>query len=158
MWYFDRVNQIELRAVVVGMAGRPELWRDRVRHDPHERTYELLLSDDRLTVWLNCWMDDHDTGFHDHDVSAGAVVVAEGVVVEERLRIDGGPRRVVYSAGGVFDFAPATIHRVRHGGGGPAVTLHAYSPPLVRTGSYVIGGDGALERRSLSSSEELRAR
>ena len=150
------LDRAELRAAVVALAARPELWRDRVSLDPRQRTYERLISDHHLTVWLNCWMDDHDTGFHDHDVSAGAVAVVEGAVLEERLRLDGGPRQVVFGPGGVFDFEPYAIHRVRHGGGPPAVTLHAYSPPLLRTGSYAVGEGGVLERRSLSSAEELR--
>ena len=31
-----------------------------------------------MTVWLICWMDGHDTGFHDHDGAAGAVAVVAG--------------------------------------------------------------------------------
>jgi predicted metal-dependent enzyme (double-stranded beta helix superfamily) len=151
------LDRSELRAVVASLARRPELWRDRVRLDPRQRTYERLLGDPHLTVWLNCWMDDHDTGFHDHDTSAGAVAVLEGTVLEERLRLGGAPRRLTFGPGGVFDFGPSTIHRVSHGGGGPAITLHAYSPPLLRTGSYAVGHGGVLERRSLAATEELRA-
>ena len=39
----------------------------------------------------------------------------------------------------------------------PAVTLHAYSPPLARTGAYRIGSDGERERELVSAEEELRA-
>jgi hypothetical protein len=46
---------------------------------------------------------------------------------------------------------------VLHAGDVPAVTLHAYSPPLARTGAYRIGADGELERELLSNREELRA-
>ena len=49
------------------------------------------------------------------------------------------------------------IHRVLHAGDGPAVTIHAYSPPLRRTGAYRIGPDGVLERESQSFEVELRA-
>jgi len=38
----------------------------------------------------------------------------------------------------------------------PAVTIHAYSPPLWRMGSYAIGADGTLRRQSISYAEELR--
>jgi hypothetical protein len=48
------------------------------------------------------------------------------------------------------------IHRVLHSGDAPAVTIHAYSPPLARTGAYRIGADGELERELLSGEEELR--
>jgi hypothetical protein len=60
------------------------------------------------------------------------------------------------SAGGSFTFGPADIHRVSHAGTQPAVTLHAYSPPLWRMGSYEVLPTGELRRWSLSSAEELR--
>ena len=101
-------------------------------------------------------MDDHDTGFHDHDVSAGAVAVVSGAVREERLAIGGPPRERTFAVGESFHFSPADIHRVRHAGADPAVTLHVYSPPLLRMGAYVIGEDGVLARHPMSYEEELR--
>jgi hypothetical protein len=38
----------------------------------------------------------------------------------------------------------------------PAVSIHAYSPPLWRMGSYAVGPDGTLRRQSVSYAEELR--
>jgi predicted metal-dependent enzyme (double-stranded beta helix superfamily) len=146
----------ELQAFADELAARPELWIDRVKHDTTQRVYEELLSDQHVTAWLICWMDDHDTGFHDHDVSAGAVAVVGGRVQEERLRIDGPPSHQVVTVGNSFHFSPADIHRVRHAGSDPAVTLHVYSPPLMRMGAYVVGADGVLERHSVSHKEELR--
>ena len=58
-----------------------------------QRVYEELLRDEHLSLWLICWMDDQDTGFHDHDTSAGAVAVVEGRVREERLAVGGRSRR-----------------------------------------------------------------
>jgi predicted metal-dependent enzyme (double-stranded beta helix superfamily) len=146
----------ELQAFVAELAERPELWIHLVRHDATQRLYEELLSDEHLTAWLICWMDDQDTGFHDHDVSAGAVAVVSGEVREERLTIDGPSRDRVFAAGDSFHFSPADIHRVRHAGADPAVTLHVYSPPLERMGAYVVGDDGVLARHHVSSAEELR--
>ena len=105
-------------------------------------------------MWLICWMDDHDTGFHDHDISAGAVAVVSGAVREERLRIDGPPQDRTFVAGRSFHFSPADIHRVRHAGADPAVTIHVYSPPLDRMGAYSIDGDGVLARYPVSSSQD----
>ena len=48
-----------------------------------------------------------------------------------------------FGAGGAFSFAPSDIHRVLHAGDGPAVTLHAYSPPLWRMGAYEVRPTGA---------------
>jgi Cysteine dioxygenase type I len=146
----------ELEAFVRELADRPELWIQLVKHDSSQRLYEELLSDDHLTAWLICWMDEHDTGFHDHDISAGAVAVVSGAVREERLAIDGPTRNGVFRAGASFHFSAADIHRVSHAGSDPAVTLHVYSPPLLRMGSYAIGEDGVLVRHPVSYREELR--
>jgi hypothetical protein len=146
----------ELQTFVAELAQCPELWIDLVKHDASQRVYEELLSDEHLTAWLICWMDEHDTGFHDHDVSAGAVAVVSGSVREERLAIDGPPQTRCFPVGESFHFSPSDIHRVRHAGSDPAVTLHVYSPPLLRMGSYAIGDDGVLARHAISYREELR--
>jgi hypothetical protein len=148
----------ELEVFVSELADRPELWIHLVKHDSTQRVYEELLSDEHVTAWLICWMDEHDTGFHDHDVSAGAVAVVSGAVREERLAIEGPPRQGVFRAGGSFHFSAADIHRVSHAGSDPAVTLHVYSPPLLRMGAYVVGEDGVLARHPMSYEEELRPR
>ena len=150
------LSAAELEQFVRELADRPELWIGSVRHDATQRVYEELLSDEHVTAWLICWMDDHDTGYHDHDVSAGAVAVVGGRVCEERLAIGGEPRKRTFAAGEAFNFSPADIHRVHHSGGDPAVTLHVYSPPLARMGAYEIDEDGVLARHPMSSSEELR--
>ncbi len=146
----------ELRDLVAGLAAEPERWAHLVRHDPDQRVFECLRLDDEVELWLICWMPGHDTGFHDHDLSSGAVVVAQGAVVEERLRLGGDPDVRRYGPGDVFDFSPVDIHRVTHGGTTPATTLHAYSPPLRRLGAYRIQPGGALERHPLAKDEELR--
>jgi hypothetical protein len=146
----------ELEAFVRELADSPELWIGLVKHDSTQRVYEELISDEHLTAWLICWMDEHDTVFHDHDVSAGAVAVVSGAVREERLAIDGPTRNGVFRAGGSFHFSASDIHRVSHAGSDPAVTLHVYSPPLLRMGAYAIGEDGVLVRHPMSYQEELR--
>jgi predicted metal-dependent enzyme (double-stranded beta helix superfamily) len=150
------VKTAELRALVGRLAGQPELWRPRVRHVAEQRTYELLQHDDDVMAWVISWMDDHDTGFHDHDVSSGAVHVVEGRIREERLRLGRPPLARTFGRGATFDFTASDIHRVAHAGDGPAVTIHAYSPPLWRMGAYEIQADGGLRRHSLSYAEELR--
>ncbi|HEY7934638.1 MAG TPA: cysteine dioxygenase family protein [Solirubrobacteraceae bacterium] len=146
----------ELERFACELAARPELWIDLVSHDSQQRTYEELLSDEHLTAWLICWLDDQDTGFHDHDISSGAVCVVGGRVREQRLRIGGHSQDRNFAVGESFHITSSDIHRVRHAGEGPAVTLHAYSPPLERMGAYIIGQDGVLRRQSVSQEEELR--
>ncbi len=79
----------ELERFVSELANSPELWIDLVKHDRTQRHYEEIYSDEHVTAWLICWMEDHDTGFHDHDVSCGAVSVVSGCVREERLTPSG---------------------------------------------------------------------
>jgi predicted metal-dependent enzyme (double-stranded beta helix superfamily) len=146
----------ELRRLATDIVLRPEIWEDLVRHDPEARIYEQLVRDQHLEVWLICWMEDHDTGFHDHDVSAGAVAVVAGRVREERLVLGGGTADRECGAGDAFSFAASDIHRVRHAGDEPAVTIHAYSPPLWRMGAYEVAPTGELRRHSVSYAEELR--
>ena len=146
----------ELEHFVRELAARPELWIGLVKHDRTQRVYEELLSDDHVTAWLICWMENHDTGFHDHDISSGAAAVVSGRVREQRLSLDGSPIDAVFKAGGSFNFSPADIHRVRHAGEHPAVTLHAYSPPLLSMGAYVVEDGGRLKRQAMPSNEELR--
>jgi Cysteine dioxygenase type I len=150
------LSQEELRALAARLAADPQQWEHLVEHRADARTYAELHRDDHLAVWLICWMDDHDTGFHDHDLSAGAVGVAAGAVREERLVLGGAPVERVVSAGESFSFGHSDIHRVAHAPGAPAVTVHAYSPPLWRMGAYEVLATGELQRWSLSYAEELR--
>jgi len=145
-----------LASLVQGFAARPEAWRHLVHHTPDARTYEQLHRDDHVGIWLICWMNDHDTGFHDHDLSAGALAVARGAIREERLVLGGPPAARTLSAGQSLTFGASDIHRVSHAGSEPAVTVHAYSPPLWRMGAYEVSPDGTLRRHSMSYAEELR--
>jgi len=150
------LDRPELERLVSGLAAEPAAWRHLVAHRRDARTYTELHRDEHLAVWLICWMDDHDTGFHDHDLSAGAVAVTAGAVCEERLVLGGPPAARTVGAGRSFSFGAADIHRVSHAGAEPAVTLHAYSPPLWRMGAYEVLPSGELRRWSMSYAEELR--
>ena len=150
------LSEPELDRLVRDLAARPREWRHLIHHRPDARTYEQLHRDDHVAVWLICWMNDHDTGFHDHDLSAGALSVVRGAIREERLVLGGEPTSRVLSKGRSLAFAASDIHRVSHAGTEPAVTLHAYSPPLWRMGAYEVSSDGTLRRHSMSYAEELR--
>lgn len=145
----------ELEAFVLELAADPQRWQPFVAHDPDRRTYGLIWDDEDVNAWVLCWSRDHDTGFHDHDISSAAITVLEGQVREDRLRLDGSAREIVYSAGGSFTVPPDAIHRVLHAGDRPAVTIHAYSPPLRKQGAYSVAQDGVLQRHVQSWEEEL---
>jgi quercetin dioxygenase-like cupin family protein len=147
----------QLERFVAELAAEPERWQHAVRHVSDVRVYERIWDDEEVNAWVICWSRDQDTGFHDHDESAAAIAVISGHVREDRLRLGSLPRSRVIGPGSIFTVPPVAIHRVLHAGSAPAVTLHAYSPPLVRAGAYRVGPGGELERELLSHEEELRA-
>jgi hypothetical protein len=120
------------------------------------RTYRELFCDEHLGAWVIRWGEAADTGFHDHDVSAGAVYVLEGQVREERLALGGKPRVRTFEEGESFAFEASDIHRVSHAGRVPALTVHLYSPPLSQMGAYLIEKTGVLRRMTITHEEELR--
>jgi quercetin dioxygenase-like cupin family protein len=146
----------ELEQFVAMLAETPERWRRHVRHESDARVYEQIWDDDEVNAWVICWSEDQDTGFHDHDESGAAIAVISGRLREDRLTLGAEPLSREVGGGETFSVPPVAIHRVLHAGDGPAVTLHAYSPPLTRTGAYRIGPDGELERESLPYEAELR--
>jgi Cysteine dioxygenase type I len=150
------LDRFELRRLVAEIAADPRKWSALVHFDTTERHFEQLWRDAHVDVWVISWVNGNDTGFHDHDISHGAVAVVEGVVAEERFVLLGPPHRIVHRAGETFDFDASHVHRMCHDGAGPAVTIHAYSPPLWRMGTYTCSSDGELRRQSISYAEELR--
>jgi hypothetical protein len=150
------LDRAELRQLAADLAAAPSLWQPLVAFNPESRHFEQLWRDEHVDVWVISWMRGHDTGFHDHDVSSGAVAVCVGEIIEERLVLGGPARRLRHRAGGVFDFDASHVHRRTKDSGAPAVSIHAYSPPLWRMGTYATGADGTLCRRSVSYAEELR--
>jgi predicted metal-dependent enzyme (double-stranded beta helix superfamily) len=148
----------QLEQFVARLASEPARWRHLVRHEHDVRVYEQICGDEHINAWLICWSDEQDTGFHDHDESAGAIAVLRGRVRDERLAIGSAPQVREFEAPQRFNIAPNAIHRVVHAGHEPAITLHAYSPPLIRMGAYRIGREGELEREALSCEQELRAK
>jgi hypothetical protein len=150
--YLDRR---ELGGLVASLAGRPELWRPQVAFSTGLRHYASLYRDEYVDVWVLCWVPRNDTGWHDHDISSGAVRVVSGALLECNPRMGGPHLETIVRAGGGFTFGPDHIHRLI--GVAPAtVSIHAYSPPLWRLGQYSIGADGVLRRVSVSYADELR--
>src|SRR4051794_41909548 len=116
------LDAAELCTLASGLAARPELWRPHLRPDPARRTFHALVREPHATVWLICWMDGHDTGFHDHDGAAGAVAVVQGRVCEERLRLGRAARQGGRSAREGLTLGPPHTHRVTRVDGAAAGT------------------------------------
>jgi predicted metal-dependent enzyme (double-stranded beta helix superfamily) len=150
------LDRAELQELVDRLAREPEHWRDHVAFSDEKRHFVSLYRDDYVDVWLLCWTPTNDTGFHDHDISSGAVRVLEGALSELTPRIAGEAAVRVVLAGESFSFGPEHIHRLAGGQDYRSISLHAYSPPLWRLGQYSIDSDGIMRRVSVSYADELR--
>lgn len=149
------LTEPELIGLVDRLATQPERWSELVGFDDDERVFASLHRDEHVDVWLLCWTPLNDTGWHDHDVSSGAVRVVAGALAESSPRIGGEPMTRVVGAGESFAFGSDHIHRLS-GVQEHSVSIHAYSPPLWRLGQYSIDPEGVMRRRSVSYAEELR--
>jgi hypothetical protein len=145
----------ELRDLVASIACDPGSWAHHVGFDDDQRVYASLHRDAHVDVWLLCWTPENDTGWHDHDISSGAVAVVAGELAENNLTVATGGVETRIGAGKAFAFGPEHIHRL-NGAEPGSVSVHAYSPPLWRMGQYAVSDAGVLRRVSVSYADELR--
>ena len=145
----------ELETLVNDLVDQLWRWRELISFSDHDRHFVSLYRDDHVDVWMLCWTPTNDTGWHDHDISSGAVRVVRGSLLESNPRIGGHPASRTVAAGRSFSFGPDHIHRLA-GHAPRSVSLHAYSPPLWRLGAYAIDRDGVMRRMSVSYADELR--
>jgi hypothetical protein len=154
----ENLSREQLTALAAELGAERRLWAERVHHDPNTRHFVQLYRDANIDVWLICWLDAQDTGYHDHDLSSGAVYVVEGTLHEDYFYRDAAGwidvRTRVRGAGEAFDFDGSSIHGMRHSGGPPATSIHVYSPALWRMGYYE-PGEGGLRRTSITYADEL---
>jgi predicted metal-dependent enzyme (double-stranded beta helix superfamily) len=135
--------QDRLRKLVGGIAGRPGDWSQLVRFSPGQRWYHRLELADDYEIWLLSWLPGQHTGFHDHGEAAGAFAVACGQLSERT--VPAGQRRAsnrTVAAGGVRSFGSHYVHDVLNTSAGPAVSVHAYSPPLTAMRRYELTAEG----------------
>src|SRR5215471_14868219 len=141
------LSQARLRQIVQGVAASEHEWLSLVRYDLGRRWYQRLTSDDDHEVWLLSWLPGQRTGFHDHGESSGAFTVARGTLRERTMPgRRPGPSAAV-SREEVRTFGPWYIHDVINASVHPAVSVHAYSPPLTSMRHFGFGPAG-LERVS----------
>ena len=121
-------------------------WLDRVRLNANQRWYERLHHGPDYDIWVISWMPGQSTGFHDHAESAGAFVLASGTLEEHRpaeqplTLLPGQPRA----------FSTDYAHDVRNVSPAPAISIHAYSPPLTDMNEYDFDGNELIPRERAS--------
>ncbi len=137
-----------LTDLVEGVAADTAFWQPRVRFEQAGRWWTRLVGDDTVEVWLLSWLRDQETDLHDHGGSSAAFTVVEGRLRE--LRPDG--RRTPSfrrEPGETVWVSPGVVHDVGNPWTAPAVSIHAYSPPLSQMTYYRQGPAGltAVETR-----------
>lgn len=132
-----------------------------VHVDPFRRWYRRLVADDLVDVWLISWATEQCAELHDHAGSLGALTVVSGSLVEQRwvpgsARRPGGLKERTLRAGLGARFDLGHVHDVSNQSVEPAVSVHAYSPPLTAMSYYEVaqGPAGAFLRRTRSELTE----
>jgi quercetin dioxygenase-like cupin family protein len=139
----------DLTALTREVAAEVRAGRHPVHVDPERRWYRLLRSDEYLDVWLISWATEQTAELHDHAGSLGALTVVSGSLVEQRWAGNGLRSRRV-RAGRSLGFPLGHVHDVGNTDeAAPAVSVHAYSPPLTAMSYYAVE-PGALLRRTRS--------
>jgi predicted metal-dependent enzyme (double-stranded beta helix superfamily) len=149
------MSAAQLEQVAVAIRERPELWEPLLVVDPDRRRYRLLYEDERTDIWVLCWMPGQSTGFHDHDRSDVGIALARGMVIEKQLRLPTGAHTLELRPGDARQGPAGYIHSIAHGEGAPAVTIHCYSPPLMKVGQYRVDEQGILRRDGEHGRREL---
>ena len=149
------LSAADLEQLAIAIRDRPDLWEPLLVVDAQRRRYRLLYEDDRTDIWVLCWMPGQSTGFHDHDVSDVGIAIARGMVVERQLRLPTGATALELRPGSTRQGPAGYIHSVAHGEGAPAVSIHCYSPPLMKVGQYRVDEDGVLSRDAEHGRREL---
>src|SRR5580700_2973213 len=139
-------------AEIVSEFAASEGWMEKVRLRTDQRWYERLYHGPDHDIWVISWLPGQSTGFHDHGDSSGAFVVATGILEEHRP----DERTRVIHPGKPRAFGPDYMHDVRNVSLAPAISIHAYSPPLSEMNKYELDGSRLVPReRAPEKAERL---
>jgi predicted metal-dependent enzyme (double-stranded beta helix superfamily) len=139
------LSQARLQQIVTDLAVSDQQWRDLVLYTERPRWYHRLAAADDYEVWLLSWLPGQGTGFHDHGGSSGAFTVAQGAL-QEWTAPGGRPNPVAatMAQGAARSFGPWYVHHVINASAQPAVSVHAYSPPLESMRRFEFSQDGQV--------------
>jgi mannose-6-phosphate isomerase-like protein (cupin superfamily) len=156
-----RANRIQaltpqqLTALVRQVGAEPDMWLPWLQlPESGQRWWTRLSGGPDVDVWLLSWLPGHATDLHDHGPSAAAFTVVRGELSEVRIAPGGNQVSVPRRPGSATALGVGVIHDVRGAGSRPAVSIHAYSPPLVRMTFYEVDRDRRLRVRSRVETRE----
>src|ERR1700692_2099082 len=137
-------------ANIVSLFASSDGWMNKVQLRAEGRWYERQYHGPDYDIWVISWLPGQSTGFHDHGASSGAFVVAAGCLEEHRP----GERTRVIHPGKPRSFGPDYAHDVRNVSLAPAISIHAYSPPLSDMNEYELDGSRLVPRDRASRKAE----
>jgi predicted metal-dependent enzyme (double-stranded beta helix superfamily) len=115
-----------------------------------ERSWRLLIRARDFDAWLIAWPAGGSVDLHDHGVSAGAISVVSGSLVEAvPERDDTGILRLArhdLCAGATIGFAAGHVHDVTNESGLWALSVHVYRPALTSMTFYELAADRLWSR------------
>ncbi len=130
-----RLNLSDLERVVSSVASRRDLFDDLVVHESGGWSLHLFVNES-FGVKIESWGEDHLVNWHDHGGSSGAFAVTSGTLVEQYRSDDFvGIECRHLRVGDLASFGADHVHDV-YRSGAPAVSVHAYSPPLTGMTHY----------------------
>jgi hypothetical protein len=144
----------DLETLVSDLADEPAKWQAQIRFGSDRRWWTRLYGDDSVDVWLLTWVQDTGTDLHDHGESAGAFTVVSGELEEVRPNGRGGLTATRVWPGDVRRIERAEVHDVRCPSLRPAISIHAYSPPLREMTFYAQQPDGPTPVKTVSTEPE----
>jgi Cysteine dioxygenase type I len=151
----DALSVEDLASIVSDLAENPAEWQAQIRFGAEERWWTRLRGDDVVDVWLLTWVTDTGTDLHDHGESRGAFTVVSGEL--EEVRPDGQKGDLIATpvpAGGVRSVERGVVHDVRSPSLLPAISIHAYSPPLREMTFYEQRESGPYPTRTVATAAE----
>ncbi|GAB3263035.1 hypothetical protein GCM10027425_27300 [Alteromonas gracilis] len=144
-----RLSSDELREVVEEYAEHVRRGAYVAHFGTEDRWHRRIHSDADVDVWLISWTTEQGTELHDHGGSAGAFTVVEGSLQEwvwSGIDPDAAGELVAHTRDEreTVAFGPDYVHDVRNPHDRPAVSVHAYSPPIRLMHYYDASGPALL--------------
>lgn len=158
------VSLADLTTITRQVAAEVVAGMHEVRVDHTHRWSKRLHADPHLDVWLISWTTEQAAELHDHGGSIGALTVVRGeltewrwtsgragdheVTPEELVASGPGLRRRTLGASSGAAFPLGHVHDVSNRRTEPAVSVHAYSPPLSTMSYYDVEAATLTRTRS----------
>jgi DMSO/TMAO reductase YedYZ molybdopterin-dependent catalytic subunit len=139
----DRPRLDELEALLKRLDLGPADLAEWTRFSPRNYQRNLVRAGPWYHLWVMCWRNGQRSPIHDHTGSVCAVRVLAGTATATRFEFaPNGQVKAMGSEdcppGSVIATADNDLHQVSNlqAGNADLITLHVYSPPLLRMGTY----------------------